>query len=73
MAVLLHQALTGWTWRPPGLAAEFEALRQLARRADPAVLSDPGPDAPQVIREATRLLRFRYDILRELDDHDGGD
>jgi len=75
MSALLHRALTA---RPPGLAAEIEALRQLARRADPrlggpAVLPDPGPDAPPVIREATRLLRFRYEMLKELDDHDGGD
>jgi Family of unknown function (DUF5691) len=78
MSALLRRALTGWTGRPPRLAGEIEALRQLARRADPrlggpAVLPDPGPDAPPVIREATRLLRFRYDMLKELDDHDSGD
>ncbi len=75
MAALLHRALTG---RPPGLAGEIEALRQLARRADPRLggppaLPDPEQDAPPAIREATRLLRFRYDMLKELDDNDSGD
>ena len=52
-------------------------MRQLARRADPLLgapdaLPDPGPDAPPVVREAVRVLRFRYDMLKELgDDHDG--
>jgi hypothetical protein len=59
----------------PGTAAEIEALRLLARRADPA-LGAPGatpvtardPDAPPPIRDAMRVLRFRYDMLKELDD-----
>jgi Family of unknown function (DUF5691) len=59
----------------PGTAAEIEALRQLARRADPA-LGAPGawpvsagdPDAPPPIRDAVRVLRFRYEMLKELDD-----
>jgi Family of unknown function (DUF5691) len=59
----------------PGTAAEIEALRQLARRADPA-LGAPGatpvsagePDALPSIRDAVRILRFRYDMLKELDD-----
>jgi hypothetical protein len=77
MTALLHWALTG---RPPGTAAENEALRQLARRADPLLGApgapgarpDPGPGAPPAVREAVRVLRFRYDMLKELgDDHDG--
>jgi Family of unknown function (DUF5691) len=61
--------------RRPGTAAEIEALRQLARRADPA-LGAPGatpvsagdPDAPPPIRDTVRVLRFRHDMLKELDD-----
>jgi hypothetical protein len=57
------------------MAAEIEALRQLARRADPAFgapgatpVSAHDPDAPPPVRDAVRLLRFRYDMLKELDD-----
>jgi Family of unknown function (DUF5691) len=71
ISTLLSHALNG----RPGTAAEIEALRQLARRADPA-LGAPGatpvsagdPDAPPPIRDAVRVLRFRYDMLKELDD-----
>jgi len=71
IGALLSHALAGL----PGTAAEAEALRQLARRADPA-FGAPGampvsagtPDAPRPIREAIRVLRFRYDMLKELDD-----
>jgi hypothetical protein len=76
ISALLSQALTG----RPGTAAEIEALRQLARRADPG-LGAPGatpvsagaPDAPPPIRDAVRVLRFRYHMLKELDDDDRGD
>jgi hypothetical protein len=75
MAALLNRALTG---RPPATAAENESVRRLARRADPLLgapgtLPDPGPDAPPVVREAVRVLRFRHDMLKELDDNDSGD
>jgi hypothetical protein len=71
IGALFRHALNG----RPGTAAEIEALRQLARRADPA-LGAPGatpvsagdPDAPPPIRDAVRVLRFRYDMLKELDD-----
>jgi hypothetical protein len=71
ISALLGYALT----IRPGTAAEIEALRQLARRADPA-LGAPGatpvsagdPDAPPPIRDALGVLRFRYDMLKELDD-----
>ncbi|HJY59301.1 MAG TPA: DUF5691 domain-containing protein [Streptosporangiaceae bacterium] len=72
ISALLGRALNG----RPGTAAEIEALRQLARRADPA-LGAPGatpvsagdPDAPPPIRDAVRVLRFRHDMLKEL--HNG--
>jgi hypothetical protein len=74
MAALLGRAITGPRLRTP---AELEALRQLARRADPA-LGAPGalprPDlgAPPAAAGAIRVLRFRYDMLKELeDDHSG--
>ena len=68
---LLGHALAG----RPGTSAVTEALRQLARRADPA-LGAPGatpvsagtPDAPPPIRDAIGVLRFRYEMLKELDD-----
>lgn len=71
MSALISQALTG---RRPGATAEIEALRQLVRRADPG-LGAPGatpesagaPDAPPPIRDAVRVLRFRYTMLKELD------
>jgi hypothetical protein len=74
MAALLHRALTG---HPPETATENEAVRQLARRADPLLGSpvaraDLQPGAPPAVREAVRVLRFRYEMLKELgDDHDG--
>jgi hypothetical protein len=75
MAVLISRALTS---RPPGTATEFEALRQLARRADPVLgapgtLPGPRPDAPPVIGAVLSVLRFRYDMLKELDDDESGD
>ena len=75
MAALINEALTGW---PPATPAGYGALSQLARRADPALGApgarpDPIPGAPPAVRDATRVLRFRYDMLKELDDdHSGG-
>ena len=45
---------------------------QLARRADPAIgapdaLAGPEPGAPLAVRAAVRVLRFRYEMLKELD------
>jgi hypothetical protein len=73
MAALIGQAVTG---RPPGTPAENGALSQLARQADPAAvmpdaLAGPEPGAPAPIRDAIRVLRFRYDMLKELDDGHG--
>jgi hypothetical protein len=71
ISALLGHALNG----RPGTAPEIEALRRLARGADPA-LGAPGatpvsagdPDAPPPIRDAVGVLRFRYDMLKELED-----
>jgi Family of unknown function (DUF5691) len=70
MAALITEALTG---RPPETPAEMAALRQLARRADPGlgaagVLPDLEPNAPTVLCDTAGVLRFRYDMLKELDD-----
>jgi hypothetical protein len=71
ISALLDHALNN----RPGTAAEIEALRRLARRADPALgasgatpVSARDPDAPPPIRDAVRVLRFRYDMLKELED-----
>jgi hypothetical protein len=69
VAALINAALTG---RPPAMPAENSALRQLARRADPALgapdaLAGPEPGAPPTVRAAIRVLRFRYEMLKELD------
>jgi hypothetical protein len=70
MAVLLRRAITGQRLRTP---AELEALRQLARRADPALgapgaLPRPELNAAPGVQGAIWVLRFRYDMLKELDD-----
>jgi len=75
MAALITEALTG---RPPGTTAETAALRQLARRADPALgapgaMPDPEPGAPAALYDTVGVLRFRYDMVKELDnDHSAG-
>jgi Family of unknown function (DUF5691) len=70
MAALMTQALAHG---PSAPLEELEALRQLARRADPALgapdaLPSPALDAPPVVGAALRVLRFRYDMLKELDE-----
>jgi hypothetical protein len=70
MAPLLRRAITGLQLRTP---AELEALRLLARRADPALgapgaLPRPELNAPPGVKGALSVLRFRYDMLKELDD-----
>jgi hypothetical protein len=75
IAALIGHALTE---RPPRTAAETEALRRLAYRADPALgAPDALPVAEAEVPAATnvtlRVLRFRYEMLKELDgDHDDG-
>jgi hypothetical protein len=75
MAALVNRALSG---RRAGTAAEFEALRQLARHADPALGSpgtvpEPESDAPPAALGMLRVLRFRYHMLKELNDGPGAD
>jgi len=70
MAGLINEAVSG---RPPGTSSENEALSQLARRADPALggpggVPGPEPGVPAAVRNAITVLRFRYDMLKELDD-----
>lgn len=70
VAALIHEALTG---RHPGMPAENRALSQLARRADPALgapdaLAEPEPGAPLAVWTATGVLRFRYEMGKELGD-----
>jgi Family of unknown function (DUF5691) len=69
-AALIGRALTGWPAVTPTVA---EALKRLARRADPSLgapgaLAGPGPDAPPAVRSALNVLRFRHDMRRELED-----
>ena len=73
IAALINRALTG---RPPVTAALAE-LSHLIRRADPrlgapGVLPDVSPEAPSALRYEIGALRFRYQMLKELD-HDHGD
>jgi hypothetical protein len=71
-AALIVRAITD---HPPGRAGEI-VLRQLARQVDPALgapdtLPAPRSDAPPVVGAALGVLRFRYDMLKELDDDHG--
>ncbi len=71
MDALISRVLTG---PPPGTAAEIEALRQLARRADPALgAPDALPESPTdaLPAVAAAVLQFRYEMLKELDDDNG--
>lgn len=71
MDALISRVLTG---PPPGTAAEIEALRQLARRADPALgAPDALPESPldALPAVAAAVLQFRYEMLKELDDDNG--
>jgi Family of unknown function (DUF5691) len=70
LAALITEALTG---RSPGTPADNAALSHLARRADPALgapdtLAEPEPGVSPAVTDAIRVLRFRYDMLKELDD-----
>ena len=72
ITALIIEAVTG---RPPGSPAENEALSQLARRADPALgapdaLAGPEPGVRPAVRDAISMLRFRYEMGKELDDDD---
>ena len=75
MAALINWAIAGGL---PGHPSGAETLRQLVRRVDPA-LAAPGTTTsflavlPPTVRDAITVLRFRYDMLKELDvDHSDG-
>jgi hypothetical protein len=75
MAALINWASAGGL---PGHPSGAETLRKLARRADPAlgapgIMPDPEPGAPATLYDTVGVLRFRYDMLKELDDdHSAG-
>jgi hypothetical protein len=68
MTALIDWALAGG---PTGTLFGAETLRQLARRADPArcarATASRGEEIPLPIRDAISVLRFRYDMLKELE------
>jgi len=69
MNALVNRALTG---KPPLTQAELGALTRLIRQADPRlgapdVLPRPGPEMLPALWHAIRTLRFRYEMLKELD------
>jgi hypothetical protein len=73
VAALIGRALTG---RPPATAALAE-LSRLIRQADPrlgapGVLPGLAREAPSALRHEIGVLRFRYEMLKELA-HDHGD
>jgi hypothetical protein len=70
---LVTRALTG---KPSLTAAEVGALTRLIRHADPRlgapnVLPRPGPEMLPALWHAIGTLRFRYEMLKELDDDHG--
>jgi len=70
MAPLISRSLADGR---PGMTSDAGTLGRLARRADPALgapgaFPDPRPDAPPVLHEAVAVLRFRYHMMKELDD-----
>jgi uncharacterized protein DUF5691 len=73
MAALIERPLRHGPYGRSTAAAEV--LGQLARRADPALgapgaLPEPYPGGPPFLDDAVRILRFRYQMLKELDDDD---
>jgi hypothetical protein len=69
MTALVDWALAGG---PTGTLFGAETLRQLSRRADPArcareTTADPAAEIPPPIRDAISVLRFRFDMLKELE------
>jgi hypothetical protein len=67
---VIEDGLPGTPWA--------ETLRQLVRRIDPAlatpeIIASLRAGPPPAIRDAITVLRFRYDMLKELDDdHSAG-
>ena len=75
MTALVSRVLTN---EPPGTQHWTETLRQLVRRVDPrlgalGITASPDAELSPAARDAVRALRFRYDMLKELDDdHSAG-
>ena len=75
MAALINWAIAGGL---PSHPSGAETLRQLVRRIDPAISASQitagrGAGPPPAIQDAITVLRFRYDMLKELDDdHSAG-
>ena len=72
LAGVLAKALQEITRAPLGA---HRAIRQAGLRADPALgapgaLADFPPEAPNVLHSMLAVLRFRYEMLKELDDVD---
>jgi hypothetical protein len=72
MTALVSPLLAGKVPGPPGIAR----LRELVRHADPGLgapgaLPSPDPGAPPAARDAVRVLRFRYEMRKELEDDHG--
>ena len=62
----------------PGTRRDAGVVGRLARQRRPGpgrargpALPSLPPDAPAVLDDAIRVLRFRYEMLKELDDDDG--
>ena len=72
---LVSRVLTN---EPPGTQHWTETLRQLVRRVDPrlgaaGITASPDAELSPAARDALRVLRFRYHMLKELDDdHSAG-
>ena len=69
MIALINWALAGG---PTGTRFGAETLRQLARRVDPArcareTTAGRAAEIPPPVRDAVSVLRFRYDMLKELE------
>jgi hypothetical protein len=75
MTALVSRVLTN---EPPGTQHWTETLRQLVRRVDPGlgapgIIASPDAELSPAARDALRVLRFRYHMLKELDDdHSAG-
>jgi len=73
VAALINRALTGWAL----VTAALPELSRLIRQADPwlgapDILPGSLPEAPFALRHEIEVLRFRYEMLKELA-HDHGD
>jgi hypothetical protein len=70
-SALIHRVIAG-------LPRPISDLTGLARHADPALgapgaLAEPAADAPPAVRDMVNVLRFRYEMHKELgDDHGNG-